>query len=342
MLKKGFIILLLFSIRMQGYSQATVMDTTGKKNKTVVSTDTTFDYDLLMQDLEYFLDSISSPHSYFTGSLSIGKGYFNFVNKSDFFLTTAQKFTYTPTLGYFHKSGLGITATSNIVNAEDKLNLYQFSISPGYDYLENKNLATGFSFTKYFTKDTLPFYTTPLQNELYGYFTYRKWWLRPTVAVSYGWGSRTDYMEREALIQDLRLRRNGIIRINSKESVSDFSVISSVRHDFYWLNIFSYKDHFRFTPQLSFISGTQKFGFNQSANTYATVVRTGANVIYNSENVFLDDQLNFQPLSLTMFLRGEYSFGKIFIQPQMVMDYYFPATEKNFSAFFSFNVGFVF
>lgn len=342
MLKKGIIIFFIFSMGIYSYSQKSAFDTTKKTEKALLSTDTTFDYDLLMQDLEYFLDSISSPHSYFTGSLSIGKGYFNFINKSDFFLTTAQKLTYTPTLGYFHKSGLGITTTGNIVKAQDKLNFYQFSISPGYDYLENKNLATGFSFSKYFTKDSLPFYTTPLQNELYGYFTYRKWWLRPTVAVSYGWGSRTDYMEREALIQDLRLRRNGIIRVNSKESVSDFSVISSLRHDFYWLNIFSYKDHFRLTPQLSFISGTQKFGFNQSANTYATVVRTGANVLYNSENVFLDDQLNFQPLSLTMFLRGEYSFGKVFIQPQMVMDYYFPATDKNFSAFFSFNLGFVF
>ncbi|HLF45408.1 MAG TPA: hypothetical protein VI548_03235, partial [Chitinophagaceae bacterium] len=102
------------------------------------------------------------------------------------------------------------------------------------------------------------------------------------------------------------------------------------------------KDHFRFTPQLSFISGTQKFGFNQSANTYATVIRTGANVLYNSENVYLDDHLEFQPLSMTMFLRGEYSFGRFFIQPQMVLDYYFPVNEKNFNTLFSFNLGFVF
>ena len=325
------------------YSQDIVIDTTGKKKKKAeVAIDTTYDYNLLMQDLDFFLDSISSPHSYFTGSLAIGKGYFNFVDKSDFFLTTAQKFTYTPTLGYFHKSGLGITTTANIVNNNDKLNLYQFYVSPGYDYLENRDIATGFTYTKFFTKDSLPFYTTPLQNELYGYFTYRKWWMRPTVAVSYGWGSRTDYREREALIQDLRLRRSGFIRVNSKESISDFSVITSLRHDFYWLNIFSYKDHFRFTPQLSFISGTQKFGFNQSANTYATVVRTGANVLYNSENVYLDNQLDFQPLSLTMFLRGEYSFGKFFVQPQLVLDYYFPATDKNFSTLVSFNVGFIF
>src|SRR5215510_3371012 len=133
--------------------------------------------------------------------------------------------------------------TGYVVNDKENMNFYQFSLSPSFDYLKNKDLATGIAYTKFFTKDSLPFYTTPLQNELYGYFTYRKWWLKPTVALSYGWGSRTDYQEREELIQDLRLRRSGITRINSKESISDFSVITSLRHDFYWLGVFSYRDH---------------------------------------------------------------------------------------------------
>ena len=342
MLKKAISILPLLFVGTFIFSQHSSVDTTKKDKKTEPVIDTTTDYDLLFQDMEAFLDSISSPRSYFMGSLAIGKGFFNFTDKSDLFLETSQKFTYTPTLGYFHKGGLSITGTGNIIKENTKLSLYQFSLSPGYDYLENRDLATGITFTRFFTKDSLPFYTTPLQNELYGYFTYRKWWLKPTLAMSYGWGSRSDYMEREEQIQDLRLRRRGWVRINSKESITDFSIITSLRHDFYWLNAFSYKDHFRLTPQLSFISGTQKFGFNQSANTYATVIRTGANVLYNSENIYLDDQLEFQPLSLTMFLRGEYSIGKFFVQPQLILDYYFPATDKNFSTFFSFNLGFVF
>jgi hypothetical protein len=304
--------------------------------------DSTIDYDLLLKDMESFLDSISSPHSYLLGSVAIGKGYFNYTNKSQSLITTKKAFTYTPIIGFFHKDGMSLTATGNIINNNDKLNLYQVAISPGFDYLENKNLATGFTYTRFFTKDSLSFYTTPLQNEVYAYFTYRKWWVKPTVALSYGWGSRTDYMEREELLQDLRLRRNGFTRVNSKESITDFSVITSLRHDFYWLGVFSYKDHFRLTPQLSFISGTQKFGFNQSSNTYATILRTGANVLYNSENVYLDDQLDFQPLSLTMFLRGEYSIGRFFVQPQLVFDYYFPTTEGNFSTLFSFNLGMIF
>ena len=343
MMKKIITILPLLLLGIFLFSQVSSSDSTSKPRKAsdwVI--DSTIDYDMLLQDMEMFLDSISAPHSYLLGSLAIGRGFFNYTNKSNVFLETRRAFTYTPTLGFFHKGGFSVMAAGNIIIHEDKPNFYQFGISPGYDYLENRNFATGLTYTRFFTKDSLPFYTTPLQNEVYGYFTYRKSWIKPSIALSYGWGSRTDYMEREELIQDLRLRRSGITRINSKESISDFSVITSMRHDFYWLGIFSYKDHFRLTPQVSFISGTQKFGFNQSANTYATILRTGANVLYNSENVYLDDQLKFQPLSLTMFLRGEYSIGKFFIQPQLVFDYYFPTTEDNFSTLFSFNLGMIF
>ncbi len=350
MLRKLIAIKLLLLAGNFMFSQEVSVDTTRtskdsittKKQKVSNSSDTEIDFDLLFKDMESFLDSISSPRSYFMGSFALGKGFFNFTSKSDFFLESSEKLTYTPTLGYYHKGGLSLTGTGNIINHEDNLNLYQISVSPGYDYLKNRDLATGITFTKFFTRDSLPFYTTPLQNEVYAYFTYRKWWMKPSVALSYGWGSRSDYMDREEKIQDLRLRRSGYTRINSKESITDFSLITSVRHDFYWLHVFSLKDHFRFTPQLSFISGTQKFGFNQSANTYATLIRTGANILYNSENVYLDDELEFQPLSMTMFMRGEYSLGKFFIQPQLVLDYYFPVKEKNFSTLFSVNLGFVF
>lgn len=343
MLKRIFTILPLILFGLFCFSQNPTDSTKKTKDKYEDwMIDSTLDYDLLLQDMESFLDSIAAPHSYILGSVSIGKGYFNYTSKSLETIESRKSFTYNPTIGVYHKSGLSLTSTGSILTYNNKPNLYQVALSPGYDYLENKDLATGLTYTRFFTKDSLPFYTTPLQNEVYGYFTYRRWWFRPTIAVSYGWGSRTDYTEREEQILDLRLRRNGITRVNSTESVSDFSLITSVRHDFYWLATLSNKDHIRFTPQLSFISGTQKFGFNQSSNTYATTLRSGMSVLYNSENVYLDDQLDFQPLSLTLFLRGEYSIGKFFVQPQMIFDYYFPTDTQNFNTLFSVNLGVIF
>jgi hypothetical protein len=342
MMKKWSLILAFTLVCVAAFPQTGTTDTVIAPVTDFSVIDTSIDYDELFRDFDAFMDSILTPRSYFLSSLSLAKGYYSFESKSSSLITTSKKLTYTPTLGYYHKDGLGITATGYVINDEKNLNLYQVGLSPSFDYLKNKDLATGISYTRFFTKDSLPFYTTPIQNELYAYFTYRKWWLRPSLSLSYGWGSRTDYEQREELLQDLRLRRRGFTYINTTESVSDFSIMASVRHDFYWLDIFSNNDHIRLTPQVSFTSGTQKFGFNQSSSTYGTLLRSGSNVLFNTENVYLDDELKFQPLSLTFYLRSEYSFGKFFIQPQFIVDYYFPASSNNLNTMFSVNAGFIF
>ena len=157
MLKKTITILPLLVAGIFIFSQQVSIDTTKarkdsilKESKNEYGNDADIDYDLLFKDMESFLDSIISPRSYFMGSVAMGKGFFNFTSKSNFFIETAQKLTYTPTLGYFHKGGLSITGTGNIINHDDNLNLYQFSISPGYDYLKNRDLATGITLTKFF------------------------------------------------------------------------------------------------------------------------------------------------------------------------------------------------
>ena len=305
--------------------------------------DTTFiDYDVLFNELDAFLDSLIAPRNFILFNVGIGKNYFNFESKSSFLLEASKRFTYTPTLAYFSRSGLGISATTSIVNDGQKLKPFQYYLTGSYDYLKSRKFITGISLTHYFTKDSLPFYTSPLQNEAYAYFTYRKLWIKPTVAVSYGWGSRTDYTEREDYITSIRLRPTGYTRINTRESVTDFNLTTSVRHDFYFLGVVSKNDYVRITPQISFTSGTQKFGFNQTSNSYAVVRSTGSNVLYSSDNLYLDNQMYFQPLSLSGFFKTEYSKGKFFIQPQIMFDYYFPATTGNFSTAFMLNAGVIF
>jgi hypothetical protein len=355
MLKKPLIVLaVMMMLGLTAHSQTNPVDTTIAVKKELsadsvsrsksddILFDTSIDYDELFRDFESFMDSILMPRSYFMASLSASRGYFNFTSKQNDVLTTTPKIAFSPMLTWYHKSGFGLNTTGYLVNDEKNINLYQFSVSPTYDYLHNKNYAFGLSYSRYFNKDSLPFYTSPLQNELYGYFNYRKSWFKPMVAVNYGWGSRTAYEERETQIQSLRLRLRGFTYVNTKESVSDFTLLFSTRHDFYWLDVFTYNDYIRFTPQINFTSGTQKFGFNQTSNTYGPNLRNTTNVLYSSENIYLDDKIDFQPLSLTLYLRGEYSIGKFFIQPQFLVDYYFPATSNNFTSLFSVNLGLVF
>jgi hypothetical protein len=101
-------------------------------------------------------------------------------------------------------------------------------------------------------------------------------------------------------------------------------------------------DFIRLSPQISFVSGTQTFGFNQTINTYSSPLNSRKNEFYLSENTNLDERIKFQPLFISAFLRTEFSIGKYFLQPQLMFSYYLPAPDKNLSTAFLLNIGFVF
>ena len=313
-----------------------------EKQPAIDTSFTDLDYDDLFNELDLLLDSLTRPRNFGLFNIAAGYSYFNYESKESYLLTADKKLTYSPTLSYFFKSGFGASVNAIVVNDGQKLNPYQFNLTGSYDYTKKSKFITGVSLTHFFTKDSLPFYTSPLKNEAYSYFTYRGFWLKPSIAVSYGWGSRNSYEDQAAYITSLRIAANGFTRIHTRESINDFNVMGSVRHDFYWLNVISKRDYVRLTPQFVFTSGTQKFGFNQTSSTYATLPRTGANVLYSSDKVHLDDQTYFQPLSLSSYLKAEYSKGKFFIQPQLIFDYYFPADEKNLTTAFVMNAGVIF
>jgi hypothetical protein len=305
--------------------------------------DTTFtDYDALFNELDVFLDSLTVPRSFVLANFGVSSGYFNYASRESYVADPVKKFLLTPSISYFSKSGLGITGSVGIINDGQKVNPYQFSITGSYDYIQNRKFITGIALTHFITKSNLPFYTSPLQNGANVYFTYRDLPVKPTISVNYGWGSRSAYSERRELINSIRLKRRGYTRVNTLESINDLSVTASFRHDFYWLNVLSKNEYFRLTPQVTFISGTQKFGINQSSDTYGIAKGTGANILFNSKNSYLDDSQYFQPLSLAGVIKTEYSKGKFFVQPQFMVDYYFPAKDGNLGTAFLLNAGVIF
>ncbi|RYZ23932.1 MAG: hypothetical protein EOO16_02955 [Chitinophagaceae bacterium] len=313
-----------------------------RKDSAHVFIDSTAYYDDLFSDMESFLDSVLSPRTFVLAEVGISQAFFNYVQPGDYDLEARRKTTYTPSFGYYHKSGFGASASATIVNDGEKLNAFQYLATASYDYLDSRDFGAGGSYSHYFTRKNLPFYTTPLQNELSAYFSWKRWWVRPALLVSYGWGSRSAYEEREAYIISLRLRPDGFTRIRTDEKVSDFSTALSLRHDFYFLNAGLKASALRLTPQLVFTAGTQKFGFNQNANTYGTTRATNINELVATENQYLDDQLYFQPLSIAASVKLEWTWKFFLLQPQYVANYYFPAGSKGFLGIFRFNAGLIF
>lgn len=315
----------------------TAKDTT--RNKTLIA-DT--DYDELFNELDSFLDSLTKPRNLTIVSIGVGNRVFNYKSVTSSNISSDKNLSLSPSIGFFSKNGLGINAATAIVKENSGFNAYQWSATASYDYLKNHNFLTGLSYTRFFTKDSLKFYTSPLQNEVYAYFTYRSTWLKPSISASYGWGSRTEVTERKDQIKSLIKPRRNVEQVSSVESITDFNLSFSLRHDFYWLDVLVSDDFVRFTPQLSFTAGTQNYGFNQNIITNGGKGFMNGNMLFGPPNYSLNEKTKFQPLSLSALLKTEFTKDKFFFQPQLMFDYYLPDAAKKFTTTFVLNSGFMF
>lgn len=302
--------------------------------------DSTAVMDSLLKDFDLFLDSMSKPKSTFVVGLSAGTGFFSFENTNSVFITTEKRLMVSPMVGYFHKSGLGLSAAAYGVSESGAFNFYQAAVSPSYDLIRRK-FSTGIAYSHYFTKDSLNFYTTPIRDELFAYFSWKRWWFRPTLSVSYGWGSSTNYEKEQRFIYSrlLQQSRSYYVTVKNVESVADFSLTLSIRKDFDWYGLFSKKDNFTITPVLMLNSGTQQFGFNTSYSYAATAIRVNS----LPSNSSLSETTDFGLQSASGILRLGYMYGKFMIQPQVFFDYYLPPTEeKRLNTVFSINASVAF
>jgi hypothetical protein len=327
------------------------------------TSDTLPDYDALFNEFTHFIDSLLKPRSFATANIGFGTGHFEYQSSRNT-ITEKRRFIATPAVGYFHKSGLGLSAAGSVMTDAGAFTLYQTAATASYDYLKNRKLLAGVSFTHFFTKDSLPFYVSPLNNEVNGYFMYRGGWLRPAVAAVYGWGSVTSVEKqveniviRDSAVHKSRGKGKGKTKkighpppvrgtatwiLETNEAIADLSVTASVKHDFYWLNVISKRDYVRLTPQFAICGGTQRYGIAQTNNTYFSEKNSGTTLLYNTEKSFNTAHSQFQILSLSSRLRAEYSRGIYFIQPQLIVDYFVPERENKLATAFVLNVGILF
>ena len=107
----------------------------GTLDSLFASRDTTAVMDSLMKDFDLFMDSLTAPKSFLNISIGAGNGFFSFENKNSVYLSTKRKIILSPGIGYFHKSGLGLSATAFMMNDNGGVNVYQFAFSPSYDLI---------------------------------------------------------------------------------------------------------------------------------------------------------------------------------------------------------------
>ena len=312
-MKKLLVLLVLIVAMQPAFSQKG-----GKLDSLFLKGDTTAIMDSLLKDFDSYLDSLTGHKSFFTANMGIGTGFFSFNEKNSVTVNTKRKLIFSPSVGYFHKSGLGIAASAYAL-LNNGMKFYQYSFSPSYDCIK-KSFSAGIAYTRYITKDSLDFYTTPIQNELFTYFSYKKWWLRPTISLSYGWGSKAEYQKREAtrLLRLLEERNRYFVTVKNVTSVRDFSATFSLRKDFDWYNVLKKTDNITFTPIAMLNAGTQTYGFNTSYSYNFSPVR--ANSLPSNKDISDNSQFAFQ--SACIAFRGSYLKGRFLLQSQVLFDYF--------------------
>ena len=290
--------------------------------------------DSIMNEVDDILDEIIPKKNYFSAGIGIGTGFFNFKNFSTESFNREKKMMFSPAVSFYHKTGLGISAIGYAV-PENKLNFYQASVTPSYDYIKRGKWNAGIAYTKFFTKDNLSFYTTPISNELSGYFSYKRAFLKPAVSIAYGWGSRTEYEKHKSEVLLLRRFRDPrVITIANKESIRDLSLLTTLRKDFYFIDVLSSGDLFSITPVIALSAGTQNFGLNTSFSSNSKRLNNFLPVNQN-----LKAKSGFDIQSAAAMLRADYSISKFFLQSQFLLDYYLHATPDRLNNAFAIIAG---
>ncbi len=314
-------------------------------NKTVAQ-DTTgngvpaFDSAAVLNDLMQLLDSTDVSASYGLVSVGITNRLFSLHNNNlNAKQSTTSALVYSPSLGYFHKSGFSVSAGASLVNRSGKgLGVTQYSVTPAYDLTNNRNWTFGISYSRYIIKDKYSPYSSPIQNDFYTYASYKKHWLEPGIAFGYSTGNYSEINQFTVQLTGNTFTDTGTYRLKA------FSMMGSLAHDFEWSGIFGKDDAAGFTPSLMI-----SLGADSTETVSHSILQTpgGQNLIRflkrRKRLPKLQGKNSLQAQSVALSLDLNYSVGRFSVLPQLYLDYYLPETdEKRFTQTFTLSLGYSF
>ncbi|WP_298734029.1 hypothetical protein [uncultured Chitinophaga sp.] len=301
-----------------------------------------------LEELQRQLDSILQKRE--KSEVLIGIGYGNNpaygAKTADFERPIVMKNFFSPSIAYYHKSGLsGSFSGYYLFNAEQSP-WFEWDLSFNYDYTKNRNFLTGISYTRYFFADSSDVPATPIKNELFAYFYYRKWWLQPGISLDLGWGSQTDRVVDYWKIGRKRRPNNGSTETISTISGRDFNVILNLRHPFIFLDVLKFDDALLLTPSAGFILGTAHYYSNMKGFQYISRSPKIKDDIKKSKTHPLDPlgepassesaaRTGFEPRALDLTLNVSYTIGDVTLSPSFTIFKPLQGEDKSFMSYFT-------
>ena len=319
----GILLFLVSSARSQGHTTDTIPDNG-------------FDSTEVLKELMALLDSAKTPASYFSVEAGVGNRLFSIHNnRLNARQSSISTLVYTPSSGYFHKSGLSLSAGAYLLNEKDNgFGASQYSLMPAYSLLNNDAVGFSFSYTHLFVKDYFSPYASPIQNDFYTAFSYKKSWIKPGIAAGYSTGIYKQVIEKDTTIGLIRRR----LYDSTTNNLRSFSMMLSASHDFEWEHIFSSNDGFLFTPSVILNFGSYNINVTHKTNAPNFV----NNLIKRGRLPKLITS-NFRAESAGINLNCNYSIGNFSFSPQLYLDYYLQETDSDkFTQSFNFSAGYIF
>src|SRR5215211_7637091 len=113
---KQFFFVIIFFSSLPAFAQ--------QKKEAHLADTSVLGFDEIVDELDVMLDEMTKPRSFALVNIGIGNGYFNFQRRAGDSSTAQKKIMASPSLSYFHKSGLGLTAEVDMINDGEKINPY--------------------------------------------------------------------------------------------------------------------------------------------------------------------------------------------------------------------------
>ncbi|MGH2646016.1 MAG: hypothetical protein ACRDE8_00550 [Ginsengibacter sp.] len=301
--------------------------------------------DSLLQNDEMLkmINNYTKNSSYVRVSAGVGNRLYGNQDKSIESLQNSQTFVVTPSVGYYHKSGFGISFAGFLLNENDKTDFYQYTLTPSYSYNKGKVADILISYTHYFEKSKYSYNTSPVQNEFYGNVLFKKPWLKPGIALGYATGKFDELIHIDTTVRILTQLVHIIYSDTITTKISSYSMAGSVEHSFMFFDLLSAKDGIILTPQLSLISGINTYNVSHTSNlaNFNAFTKKRLKRIRHFQSQL--NNKNYELQSVGLDLDVNYSIGKFYFEPDLYINYYLPDTnDDRFTQIFNFNIGITF
>ena len=286
----------------------------------------------------------SEDKSSFRVGVGIGNKVFSTHNNTLNAQQTANTIIFTPSIGYYHKSGLSLSATGYLLNSNGNSGFLQYAINPAYDYT-NDAISLSLSYTHYFTTNAYNTSLTPVQNDFFGSLTSKKGWLRPGIQIGYASGEFKEIVHVDTTVKSGNTLTHYNFIDTSTTKQNSFSFTPTLEHSFASKGVFTDNDYFNFIPRLmvNFGSGSQQVVRTTSGNFSSLVNHTRGRKRNFREKSQGSYTSKFTLQSLGLDLEGDYNIGKLDIEPNLYIDYYLPKTQgKRITTVFSINFSYSF